>query len=318
MERTENPIIIKRVRRRPSAQHGGSWKIAFADFALAMMAFFLVLWLIESTTDLEKRVIAGYFSDPRSLANLGDGGTPYVLDLGGQPISIINEGFNLSMLQDDQDRYDPAEFGDEELMELARARQVEVFENIKAQVEALINGNQEFEWFADSVTIEVTEDGLSIRIVDQQNRPIFDLGSSQMRAYALEILWAIADVLVQVPNMINIYGHTDSLPYGSNNGQYTNWELSADRANAARRALVEGGLPYQQFAQIIGMGSSMPLDTENTASPANRRIVIMVLNRPAEQRMRDTVRQMEHLEQPAAGSPATDDIQSLATPPELF
>lgn len=318
MERTENPIIIKRARRRPSAQHGGSWKIAFADFALAMMAFFLVLWLIESTTDLEKRVIAGYFSDPRSLANLGDGGTPYVLDLGGQPVSIINEGFNLSMLQDDQDRYDPAEFGDEELMELARARQVEVFENIKAQVEALISGNQEFEWFADSVTIEVTEDGLSIQIVDQQNRPIFDLGSSQMRAYALEILWAIADVLVQVPNMINIYGHTDSLPYGSNNGQYTNWELSADRANAARRALVEGGLSYQQFAQIIGMGSSMPLDTENTASPANRRIVIMVLNRPAQQRMRDTVRQMEHLEQPAAGSTAADDLQSLTTPPELF
>ena len=310
MERTENPIIIKRARRRSVAPHGGSWKIAFADFALAMMAFFLVLWLIESTTELEKRVIAGYFSDPRSLSNLGDGGTPHILDLNGQPLSIINEGFNLSMLQDDQDRPDPSELQSDELMELARARQIEIFENIKDQVEQLITANQEFECFTDSVTIEVTEDGLSIQIADRQNRPIFDLGSSQMRAYALEILWAIAEILEQVPNLISIYGHTDSLPYGSNDGQYTNWELSADRANAARRALVEGGLPYSQFAQIIGMGSSMPLDTEDTTSHVNRRIVIMVLNQPAEQRMRDTVRQTEL----SGGSPP----QPVTAPPELF
>lgn len=313
MERTENPIIIKRARRRSVSTHGGSWKIAFADFALAMMAFFLVLWLIESTTELEKRVIAGYFSDPRSLANLGDGGTPHILDLDGQPLSIINEGFNLSMLQDDQDRPDPSAMENDELMDLARARQIEIFENIKEQAEQLITANQEFEWFTDSVTIEVTEDGLSIQIVDRQNRPIFDLGSSQMRAYALEILWAIADILNQVPNLISIYGHTDSLPYGANNGQYTNWELSADRANAARRALVEGGLPYPQFAQIIGMGSSMPLDAADTTSHVNRRIVIMVLNRPAEERMRDTVRQTELS---GGGPPA--NAQSVTAPPELF
>lgn len=313
MERTENPIIIKRARRRSEAPHGGSWKIAFADFALAMMAFFLVLWLIESTTELEKRVIAGYFSDPRSLANVGDGGTPHLLDLDGQPLSIINEGFNLSMLQDDQDRPDPSEMESDELMDLARTRQIEIFESIKQQVEQLITANQEFEWFTDSVTIEVTEDGLSIQIVDRQNRPIFDLGSSQMRAYALEILWAIADILNQVPNLISIYGHTDSLPYGANDGQYTNWELSADRANAARRALAEGGLPYSQFAQIIGMGSSMPLDTEDTTSHVNRRIVIMVLNRHAEERMRDTVRQTE-----LSGGGLPAGAQPVTAVPELF
>lgn len=313
MERTENPIIIKRARRRREAPHGGSWKIAFADFALAMMAFFLVLWLIESTTELEKRVIAGYFSDPRSLANLGDGGTPHILDLNGQPLSIINEGFNLSMLQDDQDRPDPSGMESDELMDLARARQIEIFENIKQQVEQLITANQEFEWFTDSVTIEVTEDGLSIQIVDRQNRPIFDLGSSQMRAYALEILWAIADILKQVPNLISIYGHTDSLPYGANDGQYTNWELSADRASAARRALAEGGLPYSRFAQIIGMGSSMPLDTKDTTNHVNRRIVIMVLNRPAEERMRDTVRQTE-----LSGGGLPAGAQPVTAAPELF
>lgn len=313
MERTETPIIIKRARRRTAAPHGGSWKIAFADFALAMMAFFLVLWLIESTTELEKRVIAGYFSDPRSLSNLGDGGTPHILDLQGQPLSIINEGFNLSMLQDDQDRPDPSAMENDELMDLARSRQIEIFESIKEQVEQLITANQEFEWFTDSVTIEVTEDGLSIQIVDRQNRPIFDLGSSQMRGYALEILWAIADILNQVPNLISIYGHTDSLPYGDNDGRYTNWELSADRANAARRALVEGGLPYSQFVQIIGMGSSMPLDTEDTTSHVNRRIVIMVLNRLAEERMRDTVRQTELS---GGGPPA--GAQPVTTAPELF
>lgn len=312
MDRTENPIIIKRARKRQQGQHGGSWKIAFADFALAMMAFFLVLWLIESTTELEKRAIAGYFSDPTSLSTHGDGGTPYLLDLGGQP-SVIDEGFNVAMMQEEQNEQDLANVDDDTLMELARARQTEVFEDLKEQVEELIAANQEFEWFTDSVTIEVTEDGLSIQIVDRLNRPIFDLGSSRMRPYALEILWAIADILCQVPNLVSIYGHTDSLPYADNDGSYTNWELSADRANAARRALAEGGLPYEQFAQIIGMGSSMPLDEDDPTHHINRRIVIMVLNRHAEERMRDTVRQSE-----LSGGGLPDSAQPVTAPPEIF
>lgn len=289
MEKNEQTIIIKRVKKTNGGAHGGSWKIAFADFALALMAFFLVLWLIESTTDLEKMVIAGYFSDPRSLSNSGDGGTPYVVDLGGRPLSVANQGLNLALVQEDREQM--VESSDElenpEIAELARLREIELLQSLRGQIEEVIAGNQAFEWFDESVIMELTEDGLAIQIVDRENRPIFDLGSAQMRSYALEVMWAMAEVLNKVPNKISVYGHTDATPYADNGGVYTNWELSADRANSARRALVEGGLPYEQFAQIIGMGSSALFDASNPGSHTNRRIVIMVLNELAERNLQE-------------------------------
>lgn len=290
MEKSEQTIVIKRVKKYAAGHHGGSWKIAFADFALALMAFFLVLWLIESTTELEKMVIAGYFSDPRSLASSGDGGTPYVLDLQGRPLTLPNQGLSLALVQEDQEQ--AVEVDDElesvEYIELARLRETQLLQSLEGQLERIIAGNQEFEWFSDSLTMEVTEDGLSIQIIDRENRPLFTSGSAQMQPYALEVLWAMASVLEDIPNKVSIYGHTDSVPFGSDLAQYTNWELSADRANAARRALVEGGLPFQQFAQIIGMGSSLPLLPEDPADASNRRIVIMVLNQVAERRIMDS------------------------------
>jgi chemotaxis protein MotB len=315
LEKNEQTIVIKRVKKNAGAHHGGSWKIAFADFALALMAFFLVLWLIESTTDLEKMVIAGYFSDPRSLANAGDGGTPYVLDLGGRPLNLANQGLNLALVQEDETPFVETqdELENREMIELARLRQTEMLQSLMGQIEEMVAGNQEFEWFDDSVTMEVTDEGLSIQIVDRENRPIFDLGSMQMRPYALEIMWALARVLDAVPNKVSIYGHTDNLPFGDNAGAYTNWELSTDRANTARRALVEGGIPYEQFAQIVGMGSSMPLDTVNPANPANRRIVILVLNETAERRM---VQRLQESERGGVGPSPENALDG--PPPEIF
>lgn len=315
MEKTEQTIVIKRVKKGGSAPHGGSWKIAFADFALALMAFFLVLWLIESTTDLEKMVIAGYFSDPRSLANSGDGGTPYVVDLGGRPLSVANQGLNLALVQEDREQMVEAsdELENPEVAELARLREIELLQSLRGQIEEVVAGNQSFEWFNESVTIELTEQGLAIQIIDRENRPIFDLGSSQMRPYALEVMWAMADVLNEVPNKISIYGHTDSLPFGNNGGLYTNWELSSDRANSARRALVEGGLPDEQFAQIIGMGSSTPFDTADPTSQANRRIVIMVLNELAERNLQENTIDAER-----AGVTPPDSVMDGQPMPEIF
>lgn len=287
MEKSEQTIVIKRVKKVAGGHHGGSWKIAFADFALALMAFFLVLWLIESTTELEKMVIAGYFSDPRSLASTGDGGTPYVLDLQGRPLTLPNQGLNLALVQEDREQAVEAseELENLEYIELARLREIELLQSLRGQMQEIIAGNQEFEWFSDSLTMEVTAEGLAIQIIDRENRPLFASGSGQMQPYALEVLWAMANVLEGIPNKISIYGHTDSVPFGSDFAQYTNWELSADRANAARRALVEGGLSYEQFAQIIGMGSSLPLLPDNPEDATNRRIVIMVLNEVAERRI---------------------------------
>ena len=315
MEKSEQTIVIKRVKKGGGGHHGGSWKIAFADFALALMAFFLVLWLIESTTDLEKMVIAGYFSDPRSLASTGDGGTPYVLDMGGTPLMLPNQGTNPAVVRDDEEPYVEAsnELENLEMIEMARLRQVEMLESLKGQVENLVAGNQAFEWFDESATVEVTEDGLSIQIVDRENRPLFALGSSEMMPYARQVLWSMASILDEVPNKISIYGHTDSVPFGDNGGQYKNWELSSDRANSARRALVEGGLEYERFAQIIGMGSSLPLYDDAPEDPANRRIVIMVLNELAEQRIQDGTRDSE-----LNGVAPPDEVLPDGDAPEIF
>lgn len=315
MEKTEQTIVIKRVKKSGGGHHGGSWKIAFADFALALMAFFLVLWLIESTTDLEKMVIAGYFSDPRSLANSGDGGTPYVVDLGGRPLSVANQGLNLALVQEDREQMVEStdELENPEVAELARLREIELLQSLRGQIEEVIAGNQSFEWFNESVTIELTDQGLAIQIVDRENRPIFDLGSAQMRPYALEVMWAMAELLNEVPNKISIYGHTDSVPFGDNGGTYTNWELSSDRANSARRALVEGGLPYEKFAQIIGMGSSMPFDAANPTSQANRRIVIMVLNELAERNLQENTIDAER-----AGLTPPESVMDAEPMPEIF
>src|SRR5690606_12570734 len=187
----------------------------------------------------------------------------------------------------------------------------ELLQSLKGQIEEVIAGNQTFEWFNESVLMQVTEEGLAIQIIDRENRPIFDLGSAQMRPYALEVMWALAEVLNQVPNKVSVHGHTDSVPYGNNGGTYTNWELSSDRANSARRALVEGGLPYDQFAQIIGMGSSVPFDADDPTSQANRRIVIMVLSELAQRNLQENTIQAERtgMAAPSAGN---------QPPPEIF
>jgi chemotaxis protein MotB len=315
LEKTEQTIVIKRVKKYAAGHHGGAWKIAFADFALALMAFFLVMWLIESTTDLEKMVIAGYFSDPRSLANSGDGGTPYVVDLGGRPLSVANQGLNLALVQEDQEQMVEAseELENPEVAELARLRAIENLQSLRGQIEEVVAGNQAFEWFGDSASMEITDEGLAIQIVDRENRPIFDSGSAQMRSYALEVMWAMARILAEVPNKVSIYGHTDSVPFGADGGIYSNWELSSDRANSARRALAEGSLPEERFAQIIGMGSSMPIDEIDTTSQANRRIVIMVLNELAEQNLREGT-----LETERDGITPPDAAQPSGPIPEIF
>ena len=288
MEKTEQNIVIKRVKKVAGGAHGGAWKIAFADFALALMAFFLVLWLIESTTNLEKMAIAGYFADPTNLGAVGDGGTPYVLDLQGRPLNVNNQGLNLSLVRQDEEPVVDSEHEMEnpEYVELARLRQMEELERLRGDVEAEINLNQQFEWFQDSVTFEVTEDGLMVQIIDRAGRPLFDSGRSRLRPYALEILWAMGRIFGNVPNKITVLGHTDGAPFTTEDG-YSNWELSSDRANAARRALVDGGLGPTQISQVIGMADSVLLNEEDPSNVMNRRIVIMVLNSVAEARVED-------------------------------
>ncbi len=266
---SDQPIIIKRVKKRAAAHHGGSWKVAFADFATAMMAFFLVLWLTTTATPEQKLAVQGYFRDP---VGYNEGGNRNPVDLGGSASvvesSSADQADNLITLDEQHI---------ESMADQLELRQMEeLFQDLKEEIES----NETLREFRDQLLIDITDEGLRIQIVDRSQRPMFASGSAQLKDYSQDILYALAKPLSSVSNKLSITGHTDATPYVSRPG-YTNWELSADRANAARRALVTGGVRAQQIARVVGLSDSVMIDDENPYAPVNRRISIIVLNKKA-------------------------------------
>ncbi|MFC3116312.1 flagellar motor protein MotB [Cellvibrio fontiphilus] len=267
----QQPIIIKKKKGHGHGHHGGSWKVALADFMTAMMAFFLLMWLLGSTSPEEKKAISGYFQDP---------GSPYVVGEGGANPGIIN-------LEQPTEPLIPAEVDDtpaQEVTEDQIKKEMERIENeqleeLKRQLETEINAlDSVFQQIKDQILIDFTALGLRIQIVDKDQRPMFDVGSANLKPYSVEVLHALAPILNKVQNKISVTGHTDSTPYGVG-ASYTNWELSADRANAARRALLEGNYPEGKVATVQGMGSAAPFLIDRPDEPINRRIAIIVLKK---------------------------------------
>ncbi|NBA93929.1 flagellar motor protein MotB [Pseudomonas sp. R5(2019)] len=271
------PIIVKRVKRFDAGHHGGAWKIAFADFATAMMAFFLVLWLMSTATPEQKIAIAGYFKDPIGFS---ESGTPYVIDLGGSPKLAPDK--TISPEVDAQPQPDVTQKLDEEKVQsMAEQVERERLELLLQELQNKVEENPQLQKFKDQILFEITQDGLRIQIMDAENRPMFDLGSARLQPYFEDILLAMADTIKAVPNKISVSGHTDAKPYAGS-GEYGNWELSANRANAARRALVAGGYPDNQVARVVGYASSSLFDRQNPLNPVNRRIDIVVLTKKAQ------------------------------------
>ncbi|MEG0861961.1 MAG: flagellar motor protein MotB [Pseudomonas sp.] len=271
------PIIIKRVKRFGDGHHGGAWKIAFADFATAMMAFFLVLWLLSTATPEQKIAIAGYFKDPIGFS---ESGTPYVIDLGGSPQLAPEKTIN------PEEKSEPTPDAsiplDQSTVEsMAEQVERERLELLLQELQNKVEENPQLQKFKDQILFEITQDGLRIQIMDAENRPMFDLGSARLQPYFEDILLAMADTIKAVPNKISISGHTDAKPYAGT-GDFGNWELSANRANAARRALVAGGYPDAQVARVVGYASSSLFDRANPLNPVNRRIDIIVLTKKAQ------------------------------------
>ncbi|WP_296187595.1 flagellar motor protein MotB [Pseudomonas sp. UBA1879] len=273
------PIIVKRVKRFGGGHHGGAWKIAFADFATAMMAFFLVLWLMSSATPEQLIAIAGYFKDP---VGFSDSGSPYVIDLGGSPEMSPDQTLNPEVKSTPAPDKVPVDADKQD----AAAEQVEQerLEMLLQELQNKVNENPQLAKFKDQILFEITQDGLRIQIMDAENRPMFDIGSARLKPYFEDILLAMADTIKAVPNKVSISGHTDATPYVGNNG-FGNWELSANRANAARRALTAGGYPDTQVARVVGYASSSLYDRDNPANPVNRRIDIVVLTKKAQERI---------------------------------
>jgi len=296
------PIIVKKVKKGGHGAHGGAWKIAYADFVTAMMAFFLLMWLLGSTTDGDKKGIADYFASPLKIAMLGGSGAgdaSSVVKGGGKDLSRqggqVKEGdieaakklYNLKALKEEQRRAE-------------RTR----LEQLKEKVEQKIALSPALAALGGQIKLDMTKEGLRIQIVDQGNRPMFDSGSAVVKPYMRELLQELGAVLSEVPNRLTVEGHTDAKPFSSGDRGYSNWELSADRANSSRREMVAGGLPEARMLRVQGLASSKLLDIQAPESPANRRISIIVMNRDAEDAVLKNMSDEEEAPEPAASAPA--------------
>ena len=280
------PILVKRVKKIAGGHHGGAWKSAFADFATAMMAFFLVMWLMSSATPEQKKAISGYFQDPVGFT---ESASPYVIDLGGTPTPAPDRTLNPDMKdapdsaesEVDAESDQQASVNKEQAESLAEQIERERLELLLQELQTKVDENPQLQKFKDQILFEITQDGLRIQIMDAENRPMFDIGSARLQPYFEDILLILAETIREVPNKISVSGHTDAKPFASS-GEFGNWELSANRANAARRTLVAGGYPDDNVARVVGYASSALFDRQNPFNPVNRRIDIIVLTKRAQ------------------------------------
>ena len=294
------PIIVKRVKKGGHGHHGGAWKIAYADFVTAMMAFFLLMWLLGSTTEGDKKGIADYFSSPMKVAMFGGSGAgdaSHVVKGGGQDLTRTTGQVKRGEVESERKSVNLRALKEEQIRaEISRLR------SLQERLEGEIQGNPGLAQFRSQILLELTRDGLRIQIVDAHNRPMFASGSAQVQPYMQELLRAIGAVLSEVPNRLTLEGHTDATPFAGGERGYSNWELSADRANASRRELLAGSLPDDRVLRVQGLAASQLLKRDEPADPANRRISIVVMTREAEDAM--------FRSQPAGdGSPAEPSIK---------
>ncbi|OWQ91297.1 flagellar motor protein MotB [Roseateles aquatilis] len=274
------PIIIKRVKKGGHAAHGGAWKIAYADFVTAMMAFFLLMWLLGSTTEGDKKGIADYFASPLKVAMFGGSGSgdaSHIIKGGGQDLTRQTGQVKAGDVESPRKTVNLKALKEEQ----RRAERVRL-QQLKDKVEKIIADNPKIAALGGQIRLDMTREGLRIQIVDENNRPMFDSGSAVVKPYMRELLQELGNVLSEVPNRLTLEGHTDAQPFSAGERGYSNWELSADRANASRRELVAGGLPDTRVLRVQGLASSKLLDTKDPNAQINRRISIIVMNRDAE------------------------------------
>ncbi|MBV6869656.1 flagellar motor protein MotB [Xanthomonas euvesicatoria] len=282
MAEAKSTVIIRRVKKvQGGGHHGGAWKVAFADFVTAMMAFFLVLWLMAATTKEQRAAISEYFRNPSPLSGKSPAPSPGMNGPGGASTSMIKLGGTADMAKGQKDEMGRKRDNAADTDVDSRAKDKRRLEALMQDLKEAIDKSQALEPFKDQLLLDLTPDGLRIQIVDKQNRPMFDIGRDQLKPYTVAILRELSSFINQVPNHISITGHTDTTAYSSDAG-YTNWELSADRANAARRALVAGGMSDAKVTRVVGLSSSVLFDKTDPQNPINRRISIVVMTQDAE------------------------------------
>lgn len=269
----KRPIIIKRVKKS-HGHHGGAWKIAFADFMTAMMALFLVLWILSTSTPDQRKMVAEYFRTPLAVAMAGgnndSASTSPIPGGGDDPTKLEGEVRAIDINQESRSNIER-----ENLEELKRA------------IEEAIDLDEVLRQMKDQIVIDMIPEGLRIQLVDSEKRPMFEVGSARVAPYMKKLLNMLGGILNKLPNSIQISGHTDSLVYASGEKGYSNWELSADRANASRRELVSGGLDAQKLIRVSGMGDKVRFNHAGELDAINRRIAIVVVGDEARKQILD-------------------------------
>jgi len=310
-DESQQPIVVKRIKKGGGAAHGGAWKIAYSDFVTAMMAFFLLMWLLGSTTKGDLKGISDYFQAPLKVAlfgGSGSGDSSSLIQGGGEDLTRsygqVKKGetpaerktINLQRLKEDFERHEQQKL-----------------ETLKSDLQTLIDSTPNLRPFKDQLLLDLTTEGLRIQIVDEKNRPMFDSASSELKPYTRDILRELGQALNKVDNKISISGHTDAAPYAGGDRGFGNWELSTNRANACRRELVAGGMGDEKIIRVVGLASTVLYDKQDPYNPVNRRISIVVLNKRTEEAILRDGNPAEGDETDA--QPATDSGEAVAAPP---
>nr|WP_298686092.1 flagellar motor protein MotB [uncultured Dongia sp.] len=291
----ERPIIIKRVKKTGGGHHGGAWKVAYADFVTAMMAFFLLLWLLGNTTDEQKKAIGNYFSPTLSASDAAS--TVAIMD-GQAQVMETTSGSSSAEVDVEEDGTgatgDGTGEGTEDEQAAAanqgekpidakeaeaalKAEEQKKFEEVKQQIQQVIAASPDLSGLQDNLKVDQTPEGLRIQLLDKEKESMFSSGSANMDEKSRRLLGLVAQAVKNLPNKLAISGHTDSTPYVGADGR-SNWELSSDRANAARRVLVENGVDATHVRNVVGRADTDPFVKENPADPQNRRISITLLS----------------------------------------
>jgi chemotaxis protein MotB len=311
-EDIKSPIVVKKIKIVAGGHHGGAWKIAYADFVTAMMAFFLLMWLLGSSSQGDLQGIAEYFQTPLKVAlqvGSGAGASNSILQGGGKTLTLkvgqdratqekpVKQKKVLNRAQKKQTLTD---------YEMLKKEEVERLKELEKRLKEIIESHPNLNKYKNQILVDITTDGLRLQIVDEKNRPMFLVSKAELEPHAKEILKDLGKVLNSVPNKVNISGHTDARPFNTNDKFYGNWELSAERALAARRELIAGGMKSEKVLQVEGLSSAVLFDKSDPFNPVNRRIAIIVLNMKAEARVMGDTKMLEIINSADANSAISD------------